>query len=203
MKKFMTMLLAMVLMVTLTACKEEQSDAFNQEVADSTISMLNEYYEGMRNADFDLTFKNYPEFYVNNVKLELEYYGGTEDEYLSTDNATWYTENYGEDATISLEVVSTTLMTKAVTKKYNKLVVNLYQEKATIQNVYTVILNKTISGELATDTTQVDWTILQIDDQYWLYDTYFEDMADSLSTSNAVTTGDDDTEAVNITYVVS
>lgn len=199
----MTMLLAMVLMVTLTACKEEQSDAFNQEVADSTISMLNEYYEGMRNADFDLTFKNYPEFYVNNVKLELEYYGGTEDEYLSTDNATWYTENYGEDATISLEVVSTTLMTKAVTKKYNKLVVNLYQEKATIQNVYTVILNKTISGELATDTTQVDWTILQIDDQYWLYDTYFEDMADSLSTSNAVTTGDDDTEAVNITYVVS
>jgi hypothetical protein len=194
-------------MFTLTACKEEESDAFNQEVADSTVSMLNEYYEGMRTADFDLTFKNYPEFYVNNVKLELEYYGGTEDEYLSTDNETWYTENYGEDATISLEVVSTTLMTKAVTKKYNKLVTNLYQEDATIQNVYTVVLNKTVSGELATDTTQVDWTILQIDDQYWLYDTYFEDIVENLSTSNdnANADGDDDedTETINITYVVS
>ncbi|MCD7800897.1 MAG: hypothetical protein LUG94_06780 [Ruminococcus sp.] len=198
MKKFISVISAMALMFCFTACDsligQSESDEFNQVVADSTISMLNDYYEGMRTADFDLAFKNYPEFYVNNIELELEYYGGTEDEYISEDNATYYTENYGEDATISAEVISTTLMTKAVTKKYNKLVTSLYNEEAEIQCVYTVVVDKIVSGSIKTDTTQETWTILEIDDRYWLYDDYFEQLAEALQTSD----DDDDTETFTI-----
>jgi hypothetical protein len=185
MRKFITVLSALALVASLTACTDEKSDEYNQEVADSTASMLEEYYQGMRTADFDMTFKNYPEFYVNNIQLELEYYEGTEDEYLSADNATWYDETYGEDATISVDVVSTTLMTDAVTKKYNDLVTNFYMETATVQNVYTVVVDKTVSGSISTDTVQATWTVLEIDDCYWLYDTYFEDLADSLANTES------------------
>lgn len=185
MRKFITVLSALALVASLTACTDEKSDEYNQEVADSTASMLEEYYQGMRTADFDMTFKNYPEFYVNNIQLELEYYEGTEDEYLSADNATWYDETYGEDATISVDVVSTTLMTDAVTKKYNDLVTNFYMETATVQNVYTVVVDKTVSGSISTDTVQATWTVLEIDDRYWLYDTYFEDLADSLANTES------------------
>lgn len=201
MKKFISVISAMALMFCFTACDsligQSESDEFNQVVADSTISMLNDYYEGMRTADFDLAFKNYPEFYVNNIELELEYYGGTEDEYISEDNATYYTENYGEDATISAEVISTTLMTKAVTKKYNKLVTSLYNEEAEIQCVYTVVVDKIVSGSIKTDTTQETWTILEIDDRYWLYDDYFEQLAEALQTS------DDDDDTGTFTIVIS
>ncbi|MCC8069111.1 MAG: hypothetical protein LIO71_05105 [Ruminococcus sp.] len=202
MKKFISVISAMALMFCFTACDsligQSESDEFNQVVADSTISMLNDYYEGMRTADFDLAFKNYPEFYVNNIELELEYYGGTEDEYISEDNATYYTENYGEDATISAEVISTTLMTKAVTKKYNKLVTSLYNEEAEIQCVYTVVVDKIVSGSIKTDTTQETWTILEIDDRYWLYDDYFEQLAEALQTSD-----DDDDDTGTFTIVIS
>lgn len=188
MKKFISIVSAMILITSFTACNSDtigqsESDEFNQEVADVTVSMLGEYYDGMRNADFDLAFKNYPKFYVDNIELELEYYGGTKDEYISENNITYYTENYGEDATISVDVKSTTLMTKSVTKKYNKLVTNLYMGDDTIQCVYNVVVDKIVSGSIKTDTTQETWTILEIDDNYYLYDDYFENIADALQTS--------------------
>jgi hypothetical protein len=196
MKKFISLVSVIAVAFTLTACDgltigKSESDEFNQEVADSTVEMLEEYYEGMRTADFDLTFKNYVPFYVDNVELELEYYGGTEDEYISEDNATYYDETYGEDATISVEVVSTTLMTKSVTKKYNKLITNLYQSEGEIDSVYTVVVNKVVSGELLTDSSQATWTILEMDGRYWLYDDYFEQMADALAAATDLTDSSD------------
>lgn len=174
----------MILMTNFTACSgtigQSESDEFNQEVADITISMLGEYYEGMRNANFDVAFKNYAPFYVENIELELEYYGGTKDEYIKSDNSTYYDENYGEDAVISVDVKSTTLMTKSVTKKYNKLVTNLYKGDETIDSVYTVVVDKIVSGSLKTDSTQETWTIFEIDDSYYLYDDYFERISDAL-----------------------
>ncbi len=189
MKKFISMISALILISSFTACNDNtigqsESVEFNQEVADATVSMLDEYYQGMRDADFDLTFKNYPKFYVDNVELELEYYGGTKDEYISENNASYYTNNYGEDATISVDVKSTTLMTKAVTKKYNKLVTNLYKGNQTIQSVYTVVVDKLVSGSLKEDSSQETWTILEIDNSYYLYDDYFEKMADTLASTS-------------------
>lgn len=199
MRKFIAILSAMILMVNFTACNgsigQSESDEFNQEVADSTISMLNEYYEGMRNADFDLAFKNYAPFYIENIELELEYYGGSKDEYISENNSMYYIENYGEDATITAEVVSTTLMTKSVTKKYNKLVTDFYMSDEIIDSVYTVIVNKLVTGQLKSDSQQETWTVLEIDNSYYLYDDYFEQLADALQTSN------DDNQTV--TLVVS
>lgn len=184
MKKCIAILSAMILMTNFTACSgtigQSESDEFNQEVADITISMLGEYYEGMRNANFDVAFKNYAPFYVENIELELEYYGGTKDEYIKSDNSTYYDENYGEDAVISVDVKSTTLMTKSVTKKYNKLVTNLYKGDETIDSVYTVVVDKIVSGSLKTDSTQETWTIFEIDDSYYLYDDYFERISDAL-----------------------
>jgi hypothetical protein len=196
MKKFISIVSVIAMAFSLTACDgfgigQSESDEFNQEVADSTVEMLEEYYEGMRTADFDLTFKNYVPFYVDNVELELEYYGGTEDEYISADNATYYDETYGEDATISVEVVSTTLMTKSVTKKYNKLIPNLYQSEGEVDSVYTVVVNKVVSGELLTDSSQATWTILEMDGRYWLYDDYFERMADALASASDLTDSSD------------
>lgn len=184
MKKCIAILSAMILMTNFTACSgtigQSESDEFNQEVADITISMLGEYYEGMRNANFDVAFKNYAPFYVENIELELEYYGGTKDEYIKSDNSTYYDENYGEDAVISVDVKSTTLMTKSVTKKYNKLVTNLYKGDETIDSVYTVVVDKIVSGSLKTDSTQETWTIFEIGDSYYLYDDYFERISDAL-----------------------
>lgn len=180
MKKFLTIISMMALMISFTGCSDEKSTEFNQEVADATISMLGEYYEGMRNADFDLAFKNYAPFYVENIELELEYYGGSKNEYIKSDNSTYYDENYGEDAVISVDVKSTTLMTKAVTKKYNKLVTNLYKGDETIDSVYTVVVDKIVSGSLKTDSTQETWTVFEIDDSYYLYDDYFERISDAL-----------------------
>lgn len=184
MKKCIAILSAMILMTNFTACSgtigQSESDEFNQEVADITISMLGEYYEGMRNANFDVAFKNYAPFYVENIELELEYYGGTKDEYIKSDNSTYYDENYGEDAVISVDVKSTTLMTKSVTKKYNKLVTNLYKGDETIDSVYTVVVDKIVSGSLKTDSTQETWTVFEIDDSYYLYDDYFERISDAL-----------------------
>lgn len=190
MKKFLTIISVMALMISFTGCSDEKSTEFNQEVADATISMLGEYYEGMRNADFDLAFKNYAPFYVENIELELEYYGGSKNEYIKSDNSTYYDENYGEDAVISVDVKSTTLMTKSVTKKYNKLVTNLYQSDETIDSVYTVVVDKIVSGSLKTDSTQETWTVFEIDDSYYLYDDYFERIADALQNTGtqAVTT---------------
>lgn len=189
MKKFLSMILVMVLLTISTGCSgtigQSDSEEFNQEVADATESMLDEYYQGMRESDFDLAFKNYATFYVNNVEMELEYYGGTKNEYISSNNKTYYTENYGEDTTITAEVTATTLMTKAVTKKYNKLVTELYQDDEVIQNVYTVYVDKIISGEIKSETVQEVWTILQIDDGYYLYDDYFELMSEALSNANS------------------
>lgn len=198
MKKFISMISALILISSFTACNgntigESESVEFNQEVADATVSMLDEYYQGMRDADFDLTFKNYPEFYVDNVELELEYYGGTKDEYISTDNASYYNDNYGEDATISVDVKSTTLMTKAVTKKYNKLVTKLYKGDETIQSVYTVVVDKVVSGSLKEDSLQETWTIFEIDNSYYLYDDYFERLADTLSSTS------EENESVTVT----
>ncbi len=185
MKKFLATVLALFTLSIPTGCSgtlgQSESEDYNQEVADATESMLADYYEGLREADFDMTFKNYAQFYVDNVEMELEYYGGTTDEYISADNATYYNDNFGEDATITPEVTATTLMTKAVTKKYNKLLKTLYMDDTTtIQNVYTVYVNKIVSGSLKTETEEQMWTILEIDDQYYLYDDYFENMVDAL-----------------------
>jgi len=195
--KKITSLLAMVFcMVSLTSCNDVKSDEFNQTVADETVSMLTDYYQGMRTADFDLTFSHYAEFYQRTIDEELDYYGGSKDEYISADNATWYTNNYGEDVTISLDVKSTSQMTNSVVKKYNDLVVSLYYDDADITNVYNVSVDKTISGSLKTDTSTEQWTILEIDDKLWLYDTYFEDMVATQSTSS------DNQPQGEITYVV-
>ena len=187
MKRILSIISIIVITIFSTSCSgtigESESEEFNQEVADNTISMLDEYYLGMREGNFDLTFKNYPDFYVNNIEMELEYYGGTKDEYISKNNSTYYTNNYGEDASISAEVTATTLMTKSVTKKYNKLVKSLYKGDATIQSVYTVYVDKTVSGTLKTETEPEIWTVLEIDNNYYLYDDYFEKMAENLSKS--------------------
>lgn len=184
-------MLATIMMVLFTSCKgtigESESVEFNQEVASNTISMLDEYYQGMSEGDFDLAFKNYPDFYVKNIELELQYYGGSKDEYISKKNKNWYISNYGEDFTITPEVTDTTLMTKSVTKKYNKLIKELYcqDESETIESVYTVYVNKMVSGSLKSETSNEIWTILKMGGKYYLYDDYFEQMAYN---NNQVTT---------------
>ena len=75
-------------------------------------------------------------------------------------------------------------MTKAVTKKYNKLVTNLYKGNQTIQSVYTVVVDKLVSGSLKEDSSQETWTILGIDNSYYIYDDYFEKMADTLASTS-------------------
>ncbi|MGN0606213.1 MAG: hypothetical protein ACI4JM_06800 [Oscillospiraceae bacterium] len=182
MKRFAAFVLAAIMMLSFTACQSEMEKRNEvlpeEEFIRIASDMIQEHYDGILEKDYDKCFGSYAPFYLAAVEDEMEYYNyESKDEYIK-ESDTAIKEKFGDDVEISFTVSDVERLSLKRISNYKKLIKDIFELGTPhITDGIQIIANVTYSGSLDELSEQTAWTVFVINDKYYLYDSYYEDIA--------------------------
>lgn len=182
MKRFIILLSAFMTLISFSGCQtemEKRNEALPQEqFLDIATEMIQEHYDGILETDYEKCFGSYAPFYQAAVEDELEYYNySSKDEYIKGSD-TAIKEKFGDDVTITFEVSDIERLSLKRISNYKKLIKDIFELGTPhITDGIQIIANVKYSGSLDEATESTAWTVFVINDKFYLYDEYYENMA--------------------------
>lgn len=159
--------------------KSQSSALSAEEIETKCLELLDNYYTGTKEADFDKCFGNFPDFYIDMLEKEVGICGETHEEYMQAvlDD---YKEWYGDDFDIKYTVAEDNgekgilFLYDDSIADFKDIIKNTYNKDVNLEEAYTVYINENISGSKSSDSQKSEWFLLKIDGKYYLYENYYE-----------------------------
>lgn len=180
--KKLSVCIACILCLALTACSSEiekrEEELPNDTIMETVLPMIQTHYDGILEEDYDKCFGVYAPFYQSAVNDEWYYYNySSQDEYIKG-SADSIKEKFGDDVTIEINVIDTQRLALKRISDYKKLIKNIFALGTPhITDGIEVITEITYSGNLDENTEQTAWYGFLINDEWYLYDAYYEDVS--------------------------
>lgn len=184
MKKLSLCIMAVAMCFMCSACTSEiekrEAALPESEIMETVLPMIQTHYDGIIEEDYDKCFGVYASFYQSAVADEWAYYNyRSNDEYIEG-SADTLKEKFGDDVTITLDVVDTERLALKRISKYKKLIKDIFELGTPhITDGVEVIVSVTYSGFICEETEQTAWTAFLINDEWYLYDSYYEDVSNA------------------------
>ena len=165
-----------------TSCKSEIEKREEQlpenQILETVMPMIEEHYDGILEDDYEKCFGHYAPFYRAAVEDELKYYNyNSKDEYISGSRE-MITNKFGDDVEISIEVIDAERLALKRISDYKKLIKNIFQLGTPhITDGIQIVTNVTYSGFICEESEQTAWTAFLINDEWYLYDSYYEEVS--------------------------
>lgn len=152
---------------------EERYCVDNTYILSKSEEMLKIYYEGITEADHDKCFDVFPDFYKKAVEKENMEYGETNEEYMQSlrDN---FVEKFGDDFYIFPSLSSVLQLSDESLKEIEVSINNAFKLDIKLKDGYMVYFSETTRGKLDKQTQALRFMVLNIDENYYLYDDYYE-----------------------------
>lgn len=182
MKRLSLCIIAAALCIMCTSCKSEIEKREEQlpesEILETVMPMIEEHYDGILEENYDKCFGNYAPFYRAAVEDELKYYNyKSKEEYISGSRET-LTSKFGDDVEISIEIIDSERLALKRISDYKKLIKDIFALGTPhITDGIQIVTNVTYSGFICEESEQTAWTAFLINDEWYLYDSYYEDVS--------------------------
>lgn len=145
----------------------------NTEIINIANKHFEAYFNGIKNGSHDECFSGYPDFYKKAVEKENKEYDQENDEYIKeidTNLASAYGDDYYAYATVTaiLQIVDTSLaeMESIINKSFDIDIV--------LEDAFSVQVNQVIRGKLNSISEEMEYLLIKVDGEYYLYDQYYE-----------------------------
>ncbi len=162
---------ASLLFLSLMGCSgSEQTDS---DPKAKCTALVQEYYNGILSQSYEQCFGNYPDFYQAAMMNEVSASGMSQEQYIASIYS-WFSETYGNDFEISLEFSDLYELSEETVQSLESAIQKSFQIEDTLETAYYMTITESVSGELSSEDTELDWYALKIDGQLYLYDRYYE-----------------------------
>ncbi len=136
-------------------------------------SCFEKYFNGIKNESHDECFSSFPDFYKKAVEEENKTYNQQNDEYIkeiNSDLKASYGDDYYAYASVSavLQIVDSSLeeMESTINKSFDISI--------KLEDAFSVYVQQVIRGSLDSRSDELEYMLLKIDGEYYLYDQYYE-----------------------------
>ncbi len=159
--------------------KENSDEMTAEKIEEIFLGIVDDYYKGTEEADFDKCFGNFPDFYLEMLEKEVEICEQTHEEYIQSIHD-YYVETYGEDFTISFVVTEDEEGSKGILNleqslvDFEEVLNETYGKDIHLEEAYTIYLTTITKGSVNTDNVREEWFMLKIDGKYYIYENYYE-----------------------------
>ncbi len=165
-----------------TACQselEKREEALPlDDVMSTAMELIETHYDGVLEEDAEKCFGVYAPFYQAAVSDELKYYNFSSLEEYIDGSSEKLKENFGDDVEISVEAVDFYRLELSKISDYKKLIKDIFEMGApNITDGVEIITSVTYSGSLDEETEQTAWYAFLIDNKWYIYDSYYEDVS--------------------------
>lgn len=146
----------------------------NTEITAAAENVLQTYYDGIAEENFEKFIGVFPEFYKKAIQEENKEYGETDDEYMK-----WMKQelvkNYGEDFYAFPEITSVLQINDESLKDLEGRVLDAFGTDVKFDDLYYVYFKQCVRGNLNKSSDAFEYCLMNIGGKYYLYDTYFEE----------------------------
>lgn len=149
----------------------------NTSATNIALGVLQQYYEGLAEADHEKCFTAFPDFYKKAIEDENKEYGDTNEEYMQSIK-TRFIEIYGDDFKISPKINSVLQINDESMAGLQERINATFGTDIKLEDVYYIYFSENITGSLKTAENPLEFSLLCIDGNYLLYDAYFENLAE-------------------------
>lgn len=156
-----------------TEIAEERFQADNTAIKKAAEKLFEQYYDGIKNEDFEKCFSVFPDFYKKAIENENKSYNETDDEYIKSMNAS-FTQTYGDDYYAFITIGTTLQLYDEVLADTQNVIKESFGADAKLEDAWFLYVSQTARGEIAKETVEYQFMLLKIDGKYYLYDNYFE-----------------------------
>ncbi len=163
----------------ITTMKDDKKFLSRDEIEETFLAIVEDYYKGTEEADFDKCFGNFPDFYLEMLEKEVEVCKQTHEEYMQSIHD-YYVETYGEDFSISFVVTEDKEGSKGILNleqslvDFEEVIKETYGKDIHLQEAYTIYLTTTTKGSVNAESIREEWFMLKIDGKYYIYENYYE-----------------------------
>ena len=146
------------------------------EITEISSGLLDKYYQGMAEADFDKCFESFPDFYKKAVEDENKDYNETNEEYMKNIKQS-FIDDYGDDFYIFSNVTSVLQLNDDSLKIIQQGINSTFEteKEIEIEDAYYLYFKESIRGSINKGTKALEFSVIRIDGEYYLYDSYYED----------------------------
>ncbi len=179
-KKFLCLVFSLGLM--LTACESEmekrEASLPLEEVKTTAVELIQTHYDGVIEEDAEKCFGVYAPFYQQAVEDELTYYNyKTLEEYIDGSSEK-LKEQFGNDVSVSIDISEYSRLELSEISDYKKLIKDIFElGSPNITDAAEFVINVTYEGNLNSDTEQCTWYTFLINNKWYIYDSYYEDVS--------------------------
>lgn len=153
----------------------ERLNTDNTELFEITKNLVDTYFKGVTQDDYDMCFSVFPDFYREALELENKYYNQTGKEYIKEINQS-LKSTYGDDYYGYIEPTGALQLYDGALKNVESIVKETFGISVKIEDAYEVYFNESIRGNLDATSQESMYIVLKIDGEYFLYDSYYENI---------------------------
>lgn len=152
---------------------EERYCTDNEAITARASEIIDIYYQGITDVDFDRCFEVFPDFYKKAMEEENRKYNETNEQYTEGMKK-YFSENYGEDFYVFSEVTSVLQISDSSLAELETRIKNTFGTEMKIDDLYYVYFKQVVRGSLKKGSDPLEFCLIYSDGKYYLYDDYFE-----------------------------
>lgn len=152
------------------------SDRVNKDydsLKDISDKLFKQYYNGIKDEDYDECFGIFPDFYRKAIEDESKEYGQTNDDYIKQINDQ-IKKQYGDDYYSYAEITGILQLYDDSLTQTEDTINKTFGTNVKLEDAYTVYYNQIARGSADKGTEKLVYILLKIDGKYYMYDNYFE-----------------------------
>lgn len=181
MKKWLICIASAVCLM-FTACQSEIEKREQilplSSVMDTVLPIIQTHYDGILEEDYDKCFGVYAPFYQAAVADEWYYYNFSSEEEYIKGSSEQIKQKFGDDVTVTIEVADSYRLPLDEISDYKKMIKDIFEEGSpNITDGVEIVANVKYSGFIYEETEQTVWHGFLINDKWYIYDSYYEDVS--------------------------
>lgn len=149
--------------------KNEDFDALVEEFT----PLLDTYYQGIREQDYDMFLSAFPDFYKEQVEQECKEQSMDHKAYMNG-MYTNLTDQYGADFKITYTFSQIFQLTDDSLTAYDDILKTKFGVTASVSDGYSAVVKEATSGMKDSSSYDLEWFFLKIDGKLYLYENYYE-----------------------------
>lgn len=179
MKRFTTFTLCCALLISSSTLScDKKSNEKGSDVNSKITALVDDHFDALERGDYEKYSSLYPDFYIDMYEQFAVGYGYANGEaYFIDTEYGYYVMALGDNFSIKATVKSTEKMSEEELQTGETAIKQTYNADVKLDCGYVIEITEEASGSSNSETEEYEMMVLEIDNELYVYNQYFEYMA--------------------------